>query len=216
MTNGLCPTAHGPRTVSPTPQASRRRRGSRALAYHETGHAVSALYFGNGLDHRRASVTVRARFPINTPFVGNGSHGRCRVVFSDWFGDETARAVTALAGPLAEELGAGTSFEYADDAELYLACEDAVMAWPQEFWIATDICQCAYTVLAFRGSIEADDLVKIIRSHEATARELLARPLIWAAVVRLANALMERHSLNGGEAAAVVGAEIIHGVLRRD
>ena len=177
---------------------------------------MSALYFGNGLDHRRASVTVRARFPINTPFIGSGSHGRCRVVFNDWFGDERAQAVTALAGPLAEELGAGTPFEYADDTELYYACEEAVMAWPQEPWVATDICQCAYAVLNFRDTIEADDLVKIIRGHEAKARELLARPLIWAAVVRLANALMERHSLNGGEAAAVVGAEIIHGVLRRD
>jgi len=196
------------------PRSSRSRVSRRVRAFHEAGHAVMAMYWGSTLG-RKTAVTVRPRYVKGDTFRIFSILGCCNIVWNEWLTTETPQIVTFLAGPLAQQRGVGGDYEYADDDEVWEACASAAFVYPHEYPVMDDLSQCVFLILRDLGEFEPDDLLDFIRHYEAVTRKLLAHPMIWDSITRLADALMQQYSLSDQQVFDLIGAEVMHGAYRR-
>lgn len=78
---------------------------------------MAALWFGHPLDHRRA-ITIRSQREQGDTLGWTTTLGRCCIRWNELLYSEQSVAVTALAGPLAEQRGSGGSYRYGDDDDV--------------------------------------------------------------------------------------------------
>lgn len=157
----------------------------REIAWHESGHAVIAAAFGVEI----ARVTIE-RQPATRFDTG--------AIYSDYIGD-----LIMHGGPVAERLARGLIYRPAD-AELL-----PWIAMGDNRWFANH----DYARLFARSAIDYpkwDEATRIahFRRYETLAIELLTRRPFRAAVAAVADAALERGTIDGALIAGIVGQHI--------
>jgi hypothetical protein len=152
----------------------RARRRLTALAYHEAGHAVVAVRLG----HRLGPVTIRP--DRDGQFLGRANY---RFTDTRWGGDPTV----VLAGYYAEKRHAQSTNwlggSHGDIGEADRALDRL----------------CGPTTDDNR-----DAKAKLWRLWERGAREIVKDPDIWRAIEALAAVLLEKKTLSGRAAKAII------------
>lgn len=157
------------------------------VAYHEAGHVVCAVACG----HEAVSATI---IPD-----GDSLGSYCIRFHRQSFGTIHHRLLVHLAGPLASAMHQhGPDHKFED----MVPCSRKNGDWRQ----AVD----AAVLLHPRGH-DADprEIVGIIRAAGLEAQAILARPLIWRGVERVAAALLQRKKLTGQVIQALIVAPVI-------
>lgn len=144
------------------------------VALHEAGHAVAALYYGFE-PHERSVVTLRANEDEASGTTGFRS--------TSW--DRVHGAVVSLAGAAAECIHVAKSRQTGGSAIISVGEDLAVAAQALGYADVFDLPEALVQLLVLQ------------------ARGILEGGERWQAVTEMADALMERGSLDGEEVVAI-------------
>jgi hypothetical protein len=169
--------------------AERDRRHIRRTAFHEAGHAVTALAVHRGF----AAVTVSStqwllgrvqglKIGLPTESLQHSPFGRCIIVSQEW-----ASMLIALAGPVAEWMKMRSVRESSGD-----------------------LLQAAQHLQAIRPTLDQSAALRLAQRQRRHVREVLHAA--WPAEDLLAEALMEEGTISYQNAEALFWRELPDGV----
>ena len=169
------------------------------IAFHEAGHAVSAIVLG--MDLKSVDIKVRA-LPNGMTSVGFTDSGRVAVEDITGKGVDVVmpHLVHSMAGPFAE---ASINERASEFSGHHGDVEDAKRL------AAFSLCEFVETEEGMQITIEElkkneTQLNSLIHSAVQSAIQLVEAN--WRAIVRVADLLVERKELTGAEVAAIVNA----------